>query len=47
MESFTNSKIYQNEVLNTNIGSYHVVPESLLKNLFLIFANLLGKVEKY
>ena len=38
---YANSKIYQNEVLNTNIGSYHVVPESLFKDLFLIFANLL------
>ena len=38
---YTNSMIYQNEVLNTNIGSYHVVPESLFKDLFLIFVNLL------
>jgi len=37
----TNSIIYQNAVLDTTIGSYHIVPNNLIKDLFFIFANLI------
>ena len=36
----TNSIIYQNAVLDTIIGSYHIVPRNFFKDLLIIFVNI-------
>jgi len=43
---YTNSIIYQNEVRNSSIGSYHVVPNNLFIDLFSIFINLFRRKSK-
>jgi len=42
----TNSIIYQNEVLRTSLGTYHIVSNNLFKDLLLILLNLFRRDSK-